>query len=463
MKRDVLRTASVYALALSPLTAFGVLVCPIMNGRGAGPFASLLAAGFALALAIEAFLRRARPSATPSERWLPSFLLWTTPIAFAVLWEIAVWRLPVAHALRSGLLLIGGALTAGYFGSCWTSLREENEWTERLLAEGRSAPSIRFLGIARRLLDFAVASTLGTTLVVVLLFSAGLGADPWHCFLIVGGLVHFAVAAVAREYRRLFSTLFDQEARVLDRVRAGRFDVAVPLLSQDEFRKIAEGTNEMIAGLREREADRQTFGKFFSPETARRIRARGAKLGGERIEVTVLFTDVPNYTSISERLPPEQVVAFLNDYFSRVVAAVRRHGGELDKFIGDAAMAVFGLDGSPDPRSAGLRAALEIRDELATRSASADGSPDLAVGIGLHHGEVIAGNIGSADRLEHTVIGDAVNVASRVESATKALGVTVAASEAVVAHAAPDLRARLRDLGPQALKGKSAPVVLFGA
>ena len=154
----------------------------------------------------------------------------------------------------------------------------------------------------------------------------------------------------------------------------------------------------------------------------------------------------------------------LNEYFTMVVDCVRRNGGEVDKFIGDAAMAVFGLYGTPGSCEAAVRAAAEMRAGMVAlrKSLVARGLPDIESGIGIHHGRVVAGNMGSPDRVEHTIIGDAVNVAARLESATKELGHAVAISGAVYQRLPPAEQAQLTFHGDYDLKGKTEKVPVYG-
>ena len=202
------------------------------------------------------------------------------------------------------------------------------------------------------------------------------------------------------------------------------------------------------------------FGRYVSDEVVEKLLALGHRpdLGGEAIQVTVLFSDIRNFTTISERLSPHQVVEMLNAYLSRACEAILEQGGTVDKFIGDAIMAVFG---SPMPykdhAQRALRAALAYK-EMAREFRSwmrqhfADMAlPEFEIGIGIHTGEAVIGNIGSPKRMEFTAIGDVVNTASRLEGLTKELGWTIVASSATI-HAA----------GPDVLTGKEEKVIVKG-
>jgi adenylate cyclase len=149
----------------------------------------------------------------------------------------------------------------------------------------------------------------------------------------------------------------------------------------------------------------------------------------------VLFSDLRGFTRYSEKISPERLVSELNAYLDVMVTVVRKHGGMVDKYIGDAIMVVFGLpEPQPDAPLRALRAAAEMQAALLVHNADRErrGLPPLQQGIGVHHGHAIAGNIGTEDRLQYTVIGDVVNLASRLESVTKERGVSSLFSQDVV-------------------------------
>lgn len=187
------------------------------------------------------------------------------------------------------------------------------------------------------------------------------------------------------------------------------------------------------------EKARQRLGVFVSKEVASEVLAPGElKLGGQGREAAILFSDLRGFTRYSEKLPPAQVVAEMNDYFEAMVAVIQEHGGLVDKFIGDAIMVVFGvLERHGNPAAKAIRTAEAMQRALErhnTRRARR-GLPPLRQGIGVHFGPVVAGNIGTQDRMQYTVVGDVVNVASRLESTTKELGVCVLVSAEALAKA----------------------------
>ena len=197
---------------------------------------------------------------------------------------------------------------------------------------------------------------------------------------------------------------------------------------------------------RQRAQLRQIFGRYVADEVVEKLlkSEKRPDLGGDTYQVTVLFSDIRNFTATSELLTPNEVVEMLNTYFSRACEPILEQGGTLDKFIGDALMAVFGSPVPyPDHARRAIAAALamtemvqEFRTWMASRF-SGRGLPDFGIGIGLHTGEAIVGNIGSPKRLDFTTIGDTVNTASRLEGLTKELGWAIVASRDTVEEASP--------------------------
>jgi adenylate cyclase len=216
---------------------------------------------------------------------------------------------------------------------------------------------------------------------------------------------------------------------------------------------------------RQRARLRQIFGRYVAEEVVEKLLADGANpdLGGEAYRVTVLFSDIRNFTTISESLEPAQVVEMLNRYFTRACEPILAAGGTVDKFVGDAIMAVFGAPAThPDHARRAIQAALglvvaaqEFQTWLADRFPGRD-LPRFKIGVGLHTGEAVVGNIGSPKRLEYTAIGDTVNTASRLEGQSKELGWTIVASRATLSAANPGVV--VGDRRTVTVKGRREPV-----
>ena len=215
---------------------------------------------------------------------------------------------------------------------------------------------------------------------------------------------------------------------------------------------------------REKRRIKAMFGRYVSPDVYGRLLHDPAlaRLGGSRRQMTVLFSDIRGFTTATEKAQPEALVAQLNEHFTRMVQVIFAHRGTVDKFVGDMVMALFGapLD-DPDHADHAVSAALgmvEALGELNRRWAS-EGRPPLAIGVGINTGEMIAGNIGSEQIMSYTVIGDAVNLGSRLESLNKEYGTRIIISDATQSRLTG--RYELRPLGEVVVKGKTQAVGIF--
>jgi adenylate cyclase len=241
--------------------------------------------------------------------------------------------------------------------------------------------------------------------------------------------------------------------------------VAVFVLSGFIARHAATATRERL-----RELAHLNLLKRFLPATAvERVMTESGTLPtleSREVLLTVVSTDLRGFTSLIERLDPPDAIAQLNEYHSAMVDVIARHGGIVDKFIGDGALVVFGLGGEGEEASFGampaIACALEMRERLDTlnRERSADGRVPLRMGIGIHTGRVVCGCLGSGARIELTIIGDTVNTAARLEALTKQTDTVIVLSEETRRLA--DTRAPFVDLGLRTLPGKSDPVRVFG-
>ncbi|HWE34045.1 MAG TPA: adenylate/guanylate cyclase domain-containing protein [Solirubrobacteraceae bacterium] len=250
--------------------------------------------------------------------------------------------------------------------------------------------------------------------------------------------------------RALASALADLR-RATDRVGAGDYSARVPVVSADEAGRLAQSFNSMVEGLDERERLREAFGAYVDPGIAERVLAEGVDLAGEEVEATMLFLDVRDFTAFAERSTPHQVVTLLTGLWELVVPVLLRHGGHANKFIGDGLLGVFGAPNRyADHADRAVAAALEIAALIRAR----DGD-QVGVGIGVNTGTVVVGTVGGGGRVEFTVIGDAVNTASRVEAATRETGDEVLITEATRCCLSPG-RFECDERPPIALKGKAA-------
>ncbi len=267
-------------------------------------------------------------------------------------------------------------------------------------------------------------------------------------------VVYFFASGISRPIKRLTGA-----ARL---VEEGNYDVNLPPESRDEIGVLTNTFNSMTRGLRERENLKVSFGKFVNKELAELSLSGELHLGGERKECAIFFSDVRGFTAMSERLRPEEVVEFLNQYFSEMVRCVNETHGTVDKFIGDALMAVWGaLKSYGNNTENAINASLMMRAALLefNRSRGTGRKPAIHIGCGINTGPVVAGQIGSDEKLEYTVIGDAVNLASRVESLTKHFGVDILITQ----HSLEKVKNTYRvvKMDEMRVKGKAKPVVVY--
>jgi class 3 adenylate cyclase len=277
--------------------------------------------------------------------------------------------------------------------------------------------------------------------VVLAALAGSFGASLWLTALLAG-----SVAAP-------ISALRD----ATERLGGGDLSTRAPVVTTDETGALARSFNAMAIGLGERERLRHAFGAFVDPDLAERVLEEGTDLSGEEVEASLLFLDVRGFTTMSERLSAPEVVARLNELYDLCVPVVARHGGHANKFIGDGMLAVFGApERHRDHADRAVAAAVEI-----AQCVQAYFRGGLRVGIGVNSGPVLVGTVGGGGRLDFTVIGDAVNTASRVESATRETD-----DDVLVTGATLDLLSGGRDGWEERpaipLKGKSERVRLYG-
>ncbi len=250
----------------------------------------------------------------------------------------------------------------------------------------------------------------------------------------------------------------------LQHISGGDWSTRVEFKSSDEFGAVAETVNKMAAALRDREMLKVALARYTSQNVADRVLADQElpSLRGERRQITVLIADVRNFTAMSERLPPEDLVRGLNIYFEKMLEAIYAYRGTLDKFLGDGLLAVFGapLDDAEHQKmaifaaEAMLKAARRLRAEIRVRH-----KVDWRIGIGVHTGWAVVGNVGSEMRMEYTAIGDTVNAASRIEGLNKEYHTEFLASEAVV-DAVGDCF-KFREVDAVQLRGTSQSMKLY--
>ncbi|HUQ28145.1 MAG TPA: adenylate/guanylate cyclase domain-containing protein [Usitatibacter sp.] len=253
----------------------------------------------------------------------------------------------------------------------------------------------------------------------------------------------------------------DELAGAAAEIAAGNYDVRVRAVGNDELGALARSFDTMVQKLTERDNIRDALGKVASSEVVEKLLQGQIELGGEERDVTVMFTDVRNFTALAEELSPQQSLVLLNEFLTAISEVVEEHGGVVDKYLGDGVMAIFGapVTRDDDPQRA-LECALMIRRRVEGLGPTleARGLPHPEIGLGMNTARVIAGNMGSPSRLNYTVLGDGVNLASRLEGLTKRYHVPI-----VVGSRTRESVAGMvwRELDKVRVKGKTVPERIF--
>ncbi|MBQ2313636.1 MAG: HAMP domain-containing protein [Treponema sp.] len=252
-------------------------------------------------------------------------------------------------------------------------------------------------------------------------------------------LVSLAVLFIAIILIRIFSNSITNPIKELvdasAKIERGEFELDIQPRTQDEIGLLTASFVQMGKGLSEREKLMVSFSKFTNKTIAQKAASGELSLGGENRTATIFFSDIRSFTAMSEKMQPHEVVEFLNAYMTRMVDCVNKTGGVVDKYIGDAIMAVWGApESSGSPAADALHAvtaALMMRDSLARFNSerAAKGLAPVRIGCGINSGPVVAGQIGSEERMEYTVIGDAVNLASRTEALNKPFATDILITE----------------------------------
>ncbi len=245
-------------------------------------------------------------------------------------------------------------------------------------------------------------------------------------------------------------------------IAGGQFDITLPVTSRDEIGDLTESFNQMARSLHEQEKIKRAFSSYVARQVVDEILKHPDEIAfsGERRDVTVIFCDMRGFTPLTERLPPEEVVAALNSFYSLMIDLTIKNDGTINKFLGDAVMAIFGAPTPyPDHCLRAVKTALEMQSGVAQLSEQriAEGKDPISIGIGISAGEAVAGTVGTESHMEYTVIGDKVNLAARLESNAKPGQILV--SESTYVQIADQVQARC--LGVINVKGKEEQVTVY--
>ena len=450
-----------FLLAFTALTVVGTTIitrwsAPIFTGRADEATRRRRALLFPWAVAVMSLTN-----------WVIAGLVW------GVLWPLATGTFTRPSAMRA---VFGIAGVSGIVTAVTVFFSVERRWREQISAffpagDLGAVRRVPRLPVRARLLMVFLLTSVGPLLllgVVAYRRRAAAVLSPEQAAELLGEFVMLTVFFIAVGIFtaiRLSFIVADSVAAPLRevqtamaRVEQGDLESRTRVVSNDEIGAVAEGFNRMLEGLRERETIKETFGRYVTREVRDEILAGRVTFEGEQREVTVLFADLRDFTPWVNATEPRELVRDLNGYFAEMEAAIRGEGGLVLQFIGDEIEAVFGapLD-APDHAARAVRAALDMRARL--QKWNVGRARPLRHGIGVHTGPVLAAAIGSSARMSYALVGDTVNLASRIQNLTKEVGADIVVSATTARRV--DGVATLAPLPAARVKGLSEEVEVF--
>lgn len=327
-----------------------------------------------------------------------------------------------------------------------------------------------FRPVFRHLLTFGymVSTLFPVTLLLISYVSIHINNNlPMQKTIIYISILLVLIAyGITLSFSKIILNPLEKLTKAAHRIKDGDYKTRVGVVTADDFGILADSFNDLADSLAEKEFMRDTFGKVVDPEVRDYLMSGAGKeslgqaLGGQTREVTVLFCDIRSFTAMSEKMQAADVVSLLNRYFTALGQCITEHHGIINKYIGDAIMAIFGapVEAQNSAQDA-FEAACDMRKALVqvNKEFEADGLPQLKFGIGIHTGPVFAGTIGAQNRMEYTVIGDTVNTASRIESLCKTYTTDLLISQA----SAQKLNQELSFVDNAQIRGKTEPMKLY--
>lgn len=431
--------------------------------------------------------KRTRRKLEQAESLNPSFypLAWEELRAELVSWLIAgalmtsLYLFYYKAPLMTGAKILLGCLSFGLFGGMLSYLAMERKIIQRLrsIRLKRMLSPKRMFSVSNKIVFFMLTVILFMVMAILLMVFMDIhfllthreaaGPDIYYgvfkeilfAFVILLMLSLTILGRYSQNLKKILAIQLD----AMKNISEGFYDGYVPIVSNDEFGLIADKTNHMVQGLRERDLCQMSFGKYVTPEVSEMILSGEISPEGELRHVTVLFCDLRGYTPFVERTDPKDVVKFLNAYFTEMEQTIRKHNGIVLQYIGDEIEAVFGYPiHEPDHPERAVRAALEMRQRLEGLNERGKGAGEAPIrhGVGIHTGNVLAGSVGSPDRLVYAMVGDTVNLASRIQTLNKQFQTDILISQTTKAWIDPGLYP-LESLGKTAIRGKSEEVEIF--
>lgn len=274
-----------------------------------------------------------------------------------------------------------------------------------------------------------------------------------------GALVGLAAYFI---YSRRKQTNLPELLSAIQQVNSGQLDVTLPISDDNkELADLALAFNQMVEGLQERDRMRHSLGRIMDPKIAEILIKENPKVGGLRREATIMFCDIRNYTSLCEQMSVDELQEFLNEYWKGTVEIIMEQEGTIDKFHGDGVCVVFGAPAlHEDDAVRAVRTAWRLVQnvEILNLRRESQRKTPINIGVGIHLGEVIAGNIGSERRMDYTVVGDVVNVAARIEELNKKFGTKILISDSVYEKVEPWVKVKTLSLAH--LRGHIRPILV---
>ena len=379
------------------------------------------------------------------------------------------------HSFIIASKFFSAVLIIGYFASVDSALNRElkcfhGSMSNQSKVENTTPVSLRFsLFLSTTLLVVIIANTLSAYSYMSINMTGQTGASEEikNAYLVETlftlGIVVSLSLRLIHSYSMNLQYLFNIQINALQHIQDGKLEEYIPVLSRDEFGVISQKMNLVIDELREKDKILHTLESIVSPDIMRKLMHSDSNVlqQGENKHIAVFFCDLRKFTTYAEKNTSEDVIFFLNAYFSKIVDIVNEHNGEVNKFMGDAILAVFPLDDN----TASIDDAIDTAWDIVMHS-QAICLPDgerFNVGIGIHMGPATAGTIGSQNRFEYTFIGDTVNIASRLDGLSKRLGYSIIISDEAYQNLSAAMKERFIDLGEQRIRGREKPLHVYGA
>ncbi len=420
---------------------------------------------------------RARSSVLRGPRILGMIVAagWTTSLLFGLIMDFFTISFPQAgEAAVYYTSTIVAIISTGLFGFLVTYAVADQFNRKRLVPavfpEGNVSRSTRVRPITfpqkLRLLWFGVSFFPLVVLGLGIYTRRYVPENEFRAYLFVLLFLPTSFFLVYRVGRGIQQPLFDL-VEATKQITDGSYGVSIRSYEHDELGFLVDSTRDMAIALEEKEILSESFGRSVDPRVRDHLLDGNIDLGGERRFAAIMFCDIRGFTTFSENRSEELVVSILNEHFEAMNAAIDSHNGMINKFLGDGFLALFGVPvAAESPCADAVNAAIacvEANTDL-NRTRSGRGDPSLTIGIGVHYGPVVAGNIGSPRRSEYTVIGDTVNLTSRIEGLSSRVGMQIVVTDAVADRLVDlPLYNDLADLGAIEVRGRAGQVHIFGS